>query len=237
MSLARTIGEVLTSALLAAAVSGAALGAPSAQAGAAGQVRFMESPSEAMAAAQRRRAREAHRLQRLRLERAAAHARMPDTMYASTPDGATPPHPLPLDVPLPLDARSVLAAPAAAEASAVGTAPEAQAVRVHRIALFPAASRWVESGYRGEVRIVNRSAAGGEVRIEAFDDAGVRHGPVTLRIGAGEAVHIGAGELERGSGEKGLSGGSGRARGTGGWRLRVRSISRCWATSARGTGC
>ena len=115
--------EVVTGALLAAVVLGTALGAPGAQAGAGGQasVRFLEGPSEAMAAQQRRvrEARRHRRLQRLRAERAAAHARMPSTMYASTPDGATPPHPFPLAVPPSLAVPSPLDAPSSLDARPV----------------------------------------------------------------------------------------------------------------------
>ena len=210
MALARFAGGVVTSALLAAAVLGAVLGAPRAQAGATGQARFMESPSEAMAAAQRRRAREALRLQRLRLDRAAAHARMPDTMYASTPDGAPPPHPIPLDVKRP-GAPAPLASPV--------PAPPPPAHPGHRIPLFVSASG--ASGSQGVARIINRSDASGEVRIEGYDDAGVRHGPVRLRLGAGEAVHLSAAALERGHGAKGLVGRLGV--GEGDWRLEVAS--------------
>ena len=54
---------------------------------------------------------------------------------------------------------------------------------VHAVAWFPSAARWRESGYQGVLRVVNRSGEGGEVRIEAFDDAGVAAGPVALRWG------------------------------------------------------
>ena len=42
----------------------------------------------------------AHAEQRARMEQSRAHAQMPDTMYASTPDPSPPPHPFPLDVTL-----------------------------------------------------------------------------------------------------------------------------------------
>ena len=57
----------------------------------------------AMAREWERRSEEAQRSlriqaeQHLRMEQEAAHAQMPDTMYASTPDPSPPPHPFPLD--------------------------------------------------------------------------------------------------------------------------------------------
>ena len=93
--------------------------------------------------------------------------------------------------------------------------------RVHRIGLFPAAARRMERGYQGFARIINRSDEAGEVRIEAFDDEGTRHGPVTLTIEAGEAAHFNSDDLEEGDADKGLSGGIGE--GTGDWRLELAS--------------
>ena len=61
----------------------------------------------------------------------------------------------------------------------------------------------------------------GEVRIEAWDDAGVMHGPVTLRLGGGEAAHFNSLDLEEGNEGKGLTGSTGA--GTGQWRLALRS--------------
>ena len=92
---------------------------------------------------------------------------------------------------------------------------------VHRIGLFPAAARRTESGYQGFARIINRSDEAGEVRIEAFDDAGVAAGPVTLDIEAGETVHFNSDDLEEGNPDKGLSDGVGD--GTGNWRLALAS--------------
>ena len=167
----------------------------------------------AMGVEAQRRAAEVERQrteQRRSVARARAHARMPDTMYASTPDRAPPPHAVPLDVKRP-DAPAPLASPV--------PAPPPAAHPGHRIPLFVSASG--ASGSQGVARIINRSAAGGEVRIEGYDDAGVRHGPVWLRLGAGEAVHLSAAELERGHGAKGLVGRFGR--GEGDWRLEVAS--------------
>ena len=95
----------------------------------------------------------------------------------------------------------------------------AQVWKAHSVPLFVSASN--PSGHQGFVRIINRSDAAGAVRIDAFDDAGVPHGPVTLDIGANETVHINSRDLEDGNAGKGLSGGVGK--GTGDWRLRLRS--------------
>ena len=125
--------------------------------------------------------------QRGQLERAQAHARMPSTMYASTPDPA-PPHAFP---PVPAPASQVPSRPV--------PLTDAPVERTHRILLFPAASRWSEGGYQGLARVTNHSGEAGEVRIEAFDDEGTAHGPVTLRIGAGASVHFNSDDLERGN--------------------------------------
>ena len=76
-------------------------------------------------------------------------------------------------------------------------------------------------GHQGFVRVINHSDEAGEVLIDAVDDAGVAYVPVTLAIGAGEAVHFNSEDLEEGNGAKGLLGGIGA--GTGNWRLRFRS--------------
>ena len=199
MSLVNRHCRVVASALLALA----AFGAPLAASFAPG----------AMGVEAQRRAAEVERLrteQRRSVERARAHARMPDTMYASTPDGATPPHVVPLDVKRPSPPEH----PAAEPPVSPPAAPPG-----HRIPLFVSASG--ASGSQGVARLINRSAVGGEVRIEGYDDAGVRHGPVRLRLGAGEAVHLSAAEFERGHAAKGLVGRLGV--GEGDWRLEVAS--------------
>ena len=203
--------NALASAMLVMFALGMAPGAALSQGAMGGDgARFLEHPSEAMAAAQVRRARSE---QRARLAQSRAHARMPDTMYASTPDPSTPPHPFPLEVELE-SALERTGAKVSAKTTASG--------RSYRIPLFPAAARWARGGYQGFARIINRSETDGEVRIEAFDDAGMGHGPVTLRLGAGEAAHFNSEDLERGSTRKGLSGGVG-APGRGDWRLRLSS--------------
>ena len=129
-----------------------------------------------------RRSVEVERLraaQRQSVARSQAHARMPSTMYASTPDPAPPPHAVPIEVKRPgAPERSAAEGPAR---------PPGEESPGYRLPLFVSASG--ASGYEGVVRIINHSDGGGEVRIEGYDDAGVRHGPVTLRLEAGEAVH------------------------------------------------
>ena len=163
---------------------------------------------DASAAGYEERSRQARAEQRWRTQR--AHAQMPSTMYASTPDPAPPPHP----------AHAVTPGVSAKRALTAGKATaRSTAERTHRIALFPAAGD--AAGRQGFARVVNRSEESGEVRIEAWDDAGVLHGPVTLRLGAGEAVHFNSTDLEEGNAGKGLSGATGA--GTGQWRLALRS--------------
>ena len=58
----------------------------------------------------------------------------------------------------------------------------------------------------GLVRVINRSAEGGDVFIEAWDDAGVRFGPVRLRMDGQSAVHFDSTDLQRGNPALGLAG-------------------------------
>ena len=95
-------------------------------------------------------------------------------------------------------------------------------VTTHDVPLLPAASRFVREEPQGFVRVVNHSDEAGEAVIDAFDDAGARYGPVTLQIGAGEAVHFTSGDLEEGNLDKGLDGSTGPPN-EGDWRLSVSS--------------
>ena len=72
----------------------------------------------------------------------------------------------------------------------------------------------------GLLRIANRSGEG-SVRIHGFDDAGRRHGPVTLDIEAGRTVSIDSNDLENGDPANGLHAGLGD--GDGDWRLLLES--------------
>ena len=75
------------------------------------------------------------------------------------------------------------------------------------------------SGQESLVRFVNRSATSGTVRVTAIDDTGRRFGPVTLALGARQALNITSGDLERGNAAKGLPVGVGN--GSGSWRLEL----------------
>ena len=85
------------------------------------------------------------------------------------------------------------------------------------IPLFPPAGDPLRLGL---LRISSRSGAG-PVRIHAFDDAGRRHGPVTLEIEAGRTVSIDSNDLEHGDVAYGLPAGFGD--GDGDWRLLLES--------------
>ena len=97
--------------------------------------------------------------------------------------------------------------------------PASGASEVQRIWLFLGDSE--ESGREGFLRVVNHSAQAGEVRIEAVDDAGTSAGPVTLAIGAAQAIHLNSGDLEDGNADKGLAEGLGS--GQDDWRLTLTS--------------
>ena len=82
---------------------------------------------------------------------------------------------------------------------------------------FPAAG----GSNEGFVRVVNRSGTSGDVFIEAVDDAGVRFGPESLRLGARRVLYFDSGELQYGHAAKGFAGiGPPTA---GDWRLEVAS--------------
>ena len=99
----------------------------------------------------------------------------------------------------------------------VGFAPESEYGRPH-VPLFLSAS---DARREGFVRILNTSNRSGTMEITAFDDDGVRHGPVTLSIGGHETRHFNSTDLERGNSDKGLSGSTGT--GSGDWWLRIDS--------------
>ena len=74
---------------------------------------------------------------------------------------------------------------------------------------------------QGFVRIINRGDHAGEVRIDAFDDEGNHHGPLTLSLGGGRTIHFNSTDLEVSNPDKGLGGAAGS--GTGDWRLELRT--------------
>ena len=89
---------------------------------------------------------------------------------------------------------------------------------MHRIAVFASAS---DPSRQGFARIINHSNEDGEVRIDAYDDAGTHRGPLTLTIGAGRTVHFNSGHLEGEEAHPILSGSTGA--GEGSWRLDLTS--------------
>ena len=84
------------------------------------------------------------------------------------------------------------------------------------IPLFIAAANPRRQGF---ARIINRSRQSGALTIHAIDDAGQRHGPVTLSLAAGQTAHFNSEDLEMGNEAKGLSGGV--SAGEGDWRLEL----------------
>ena len=158
------------------------------------------------AQAKRRRAR---MVQRRNAVSERAHARMESTMSASTPSRANPPHAFPLQV----ETRS--ASKRAGAATAAKAAPATATGDAHVVPLLVAAS---DSRREGVVRVINHAGRAGEVRIDAYDDAGEQHGPLTLRIGARESVDLTSGDLENGNSDAGLDGATGPP-GEGDWRL------------------
>ena len=196
-------------------VAGVLLAAPGV-AGAQGGMNAVATSYEERATAEAERRHRARAEQRRRLASAAAHARMPSTLYASTPDPAPPPHPA-HSATRDGRAKGALARSAAKTAKA---APESAATgRAPGVPLLVAAS---DPRRQGLLRLINHSDTAGTVRIDAWDDAGERHGPVTLRLGAGEATHFTSTDLERGNAAAGLEGALGPP-GEGHWRLALTS--------------
>ena len=97
--------------------------------------------------------------------------------------------------------------------------PAAKAPTRGRVLVFEPAAHPVRQGF---VRVINHSAAAGEVLVEAIDDAGARFGPVALAVGAGAATHFNSDDLEAGNAAKGLPAGVGPP-GEGVWRLELSS--------------
>ena len=204
-------GALVWAVLLAAALA-ASGGATRAQEGGAAAALAVERLTAA-SAAQAKRAR----VERLRsAARAEAHARMPSTMYASTPSppGSMPSwHPVLVEPETEGSGRPAPAVPGL-------PSPKSGAGGVYRIPLFAAASNPL--GRQGFVRIVNRSDRAGEVQIEAVDDSGTSAGPVTLPIGANETKHFNSDDLEDGNAGKGIEEGTGPPE-EGNWRLELTS--------------
>ena len=88
---------------------------------------------------------------------------------------------------------------------------------LHSLPLVMAADNTMNQ--QGFVRIINRSDEAGEVSIQAIDDDGDRHGPISLTLAARQTRHFNSQDLEDGNSGKGLSDGVGN--GTGNWRLEL----------------
>ena len=204
-------GAPVWAVLLAAALV-AAGGSTRAEEGGAAAALAVERVTAA-SAAQAKRAR----VERLRgVARAEAHARMPSTMYASTP---SPPGSMPSWHPVLVEPEAEGSGRPAAAMPGLPS-PRSGAGGVYRIPLFAAASNPL--GRQGFARIVNRSDRAGEVQIEAVDDSGMSAGPVTLPIGANETVHFNSDDLEVGNPGKGIEEGTGPPE-EGSWRLELTS--------------
>ena len=120
---------------------------------------------------------------------------------------------------LPLAVKSLLTSPPGYLAN-LSTSPRTpgSAADTHGVPLFPLMSA---PDWQGVVRVVNRSAQAGEVRIVAMDDTAYEYEPLTLTVGAGGAAHFNSADLELGNADKGLSGSTGA--GAGSWRLDLTS--------------
>ena len=94
------------------------------------------------------------------------------------------------------------------------------AERAHLLPLFPAASdqRWT-----GVARIFNSYDGDLTVTITGYDDAGNKHGPVSLSMDEGATVHLNSHDVEHGNPSKGLSAGLGD--GEGDWWLYLKAES------------
>lgn len=86
------------------------------------------------------------------------------------------------------------------------------------VPLFPSAS---EASREGFLRVINRSAEVGVVRIHAIDGTGLAAPTVTLALAPGASAHFNSSDLENGNPAKRLSGGAGG--GAGDWRLSLAS--------------
>ena len=100
----------------------------------------------------------------------------------------------------------------------LSTVPALESGGTHRVPLFPPFSDPYRQGF---ARVVNRSDAAGEVRIEAFDDTPRTYEALTLSMGARETRHFNSQDLELGNADKGLTGSTGA--GEGDWRLELTS--------------
>ncbi len=134
--------------------------------------------------------------------------------------------------PWPLSASTFLESPSGHVSNLSPPPLRAAAGEMLRLPLFPSATN--PAGREGFARVANMTAADGTVDIEAVDDAGVRAGPVRLRLAARATMHFNSDDLENGNAAKGLASGVG-APTKGMWRLELRSgtLTLAAATYAR----
>ena len=129
----------------------------------------------------------------------------------------------------PLSAASWLESPSGHVSNLSSPPLRAAAGEMLRLPLFPAASN--PAGREGFARVANMTAADGTVDIAAVDDAGVRAGPVRLRLAARATMHFNSDDLENGNAKKGLASGVG-APTKGAWRLELQSGTLTLAAAA-----
>ena len=117
----------------------------------------------------------------------------------------------------PLTAMSLLESPTGHIAN-LSTIPEALEGR-WIVPLFPASAD--AGGRQGFLRVINHSDGEATVSIQAFNNSGLEHEPLSLTIGANATQHFNSDDLELGNEAKGLSGSTGM--GDGDWVLALSS--------------
>ena len=122
----------------------------------------------------------------------------------------------------PVRAMSLLSNPAG-HLTNLSTAPASPQDGVHRVLVFPGALD--PSGLQGFVRVINRSAAPGMVRVTVGKNPRQDYGSILMPIGANEAKQFNSDELVTGNAEKGLEAlrGLSQYQGTGNWMLKLTS--------------
>ncbi len=118
-----------------------------------------------------------------------------------------------------IDVVNLLAVPSSHMAN-LSTAPDLRdGAGTRMVPLVPPAND--PASRQGLVRVINRGDVAGTVRIDAADGSDRDYEPITLNLGAGEAVNLNSDDLEQGNALKGLAGGLGA--GEGDWRLALES--------------
>ena len=123
-----------------------------------------------------------------------------------------------LEAPRPLPVMSLMRSPTGHLSNLSGGPSAPLPVGAHPVWLLPSAS---DPDREGFVRVTNRSAVPGEVRIEAFGPDGRVATGGALSLAAAASAHFNSNDLELGNAAKGLRGGTGP--GDGDWWLRLSS--------------